>query len=73
MLEISDSLQGGEDDDSRLRILLVANEFPWPERSGYRIRLANMLRGLAEAGSVDFIILHDGTEKALGDLNSNQV
>ncbi|MEI6571051.1 MAG: glycosyltransferase family 4 protein [Actinomycetes bacterium] len=73
MLEIRDSLKGGEDDDSRLRILCVADEFPWPERTGYKIRLANMLRGLAEAGSVDLIILHPGEEGELGDLDSNQV
>lgn len=72
MLEIRDSLKGREDKGAPLRILCVANESPWPERSGYRIRLANMLRGLAEAGSVDFIILHDGTASALGDLDSNE-
>jgi len=35
------------------RILCVADEFPWPPTSGYRIRLANALAGLAEVGEVD--------------------
>ena len=41
-----------------LRILCVADERPWPERSGYRIRLANALRGLARVGTVDLLVLH---------------
>jgi glycosyltransferase involved in cell wall biosynthesis len=41
-----------------LRILCVADERPWPERSGYRIRLANVLRGLARVGTVDLLVLH---------------
>lgn len=40
------------------RILCVADERPWPERSGYRIRLANVLRGLGRAGTVDLLVLH---------------
>jgi glycosyltransferase involved in cell wall biosynthesis len=41
----------------------VADEWPWPERSGYRIRLANVLRGLARLGAVDLLVLHgEGAE-----------
>lgn len=46
------------DADRAPRILCVADEWPWPERSGYRIRLANVLRGLARLGSVDLLVLH---------------
>lgn len=46
-----------------LRILCIADEIPWPERTGYRIRLANMLRGLAHAGAVDLMILHSGDDE----------
>jgi polysaccharide biosynthesis protein PslH len=35
------------------RILCVADEFPWPPTSGYRIRLMTMLAGLAEVGDID--------------------
>jgi glycosyltransferase involved in cell wall biosynthesis len=35
------------------RILCVADEFPWPPTSGYRIRLGTVLAGLAEVGDVD--------------------
>ena len=48
------------------RILCVADERPWPERSGYRIRLANVVRGLADAGEVDLLVLH-GESGEVGD------
>ena len=48
------------------RILCVADERPWPERSGYRIRLANVVRGLADAGEVDLLVLH-GESAEVGD------
>lgn len=55
-------MQGDDSGATRLRILCIADEFPWPERTGYRIRLANMLRGLAEVASVDLVILHPGDD-----------
>lgn len=36
-----------------MRILCVADEFPWPPTSGYRIRIGTTLAGLAELGDVD--------------------
>jgi polysaccharide biosynthesis protein PslH len=36
-----------------VRILCITDEYPWPATRGYRIRAANAVRGLAEAGSVD--------------------
>jgi glycosyltransferase involved in cell wall biosynthesis len=48
------------------RILCVADERPWPERTGYRIRLANVVRGLADAGEVDLLVLH-GEPDAVAD------
>ena len=51
---------GGAESNGRAhpRILCVADEHPWPERTGYRIRLANVLRALAAVGSVDLLVLH---------------
>ena len=46
-----------------LRILCIADEIPWPERTGYRMRLVNVLRGLAHAGAVDLMILHSGDDE----------
>lgn len=57
------------DPGAALRILCVADERPWPERSGYRIRLANVLRGLARVGAVDLLVLHgDPADAAALDL-----
>lgn len=36
-----------------MRILCIADEYPWPATNGYRIRVSNVLRGLARAGTVD--------------------
>ncbi len=36
-----------------VRTLVVAGEYPWPDNSGSRLRLATILRGLAHSGSVD--------------------
>jgi glycosyltransferase involved in cell wall biosynthesis len=36
-----------------VRTLVVAGEYPWPENSGSRLRLATVLRGLAGCGPVD--------------------
>jgi glycosyltransferase involved in cell wall biosynthesis len=36
-----------------VRTLVVAGEYPWPENSGSRLRLATVLRGLARCGTVD--------------------
>lgn len=37
----------------RPRILCVAEDFPWPSRDGYRIRLSNVVKALAEVGELD--------------------
>ncbi len=36
-----------------MRTLVVAGEYPWPDNSGSRLRLATVLRGLAACGTVD--------------------
>ena len=36
-----------------MRTLVVAGEYPWPENSGSRLRLATVLRGLSRCGPVD--------------------
>ena len=47
-----------------MRILCVAEDFPWPAHSGYRIRLGNVIRALAEVGDVDcFFVLNDGMDR----------
>ncbi len=38
-----------------MRTLCVAGVYPWPAEDGYRLRLANMLRALADLGEVDFL------------------
>lgn len=48
-----------------MRILAVAELYPWPAVDGYRQRLDHMLRGLTGAGSVDLFCLagpHDVTD-----------
>ena len=43
-----------------MNILCITDEYPWPATRGYRIRAANAVRGLAEAGSVDlFCVVSD--------------
>lgn len=43
-----------------MRILCITDEYPWPATRGYRIRAANAVRGLAQAGSVDlFCVVSD--------------
>ncbi len=37
----------------RPRILCVAEDFPWPSRDGYRIRLSNVVRALSEVGDLE--------------------
>lgn len=37
-----------------MQILVAANTFPWPEVSGARIRLSNILRALGRVGEIDF-------------------
>src|SRR4051794_36991383 len=36
-----------------VRILCIADDYPWPATNGLRIRLANVVEGLAAAGDVD--------------------
>lgn len=62
MSVVGEPIQGDDSGPTPLRILCIADEFPWPERTGYRIRLANMLRGLGEVGVVDLMILHPGDD-----------
>src|SRR5579864_762352 len=38
----------------QISILCIAEEFPWPPVTGYRVRLANVLHALSEIGEVDF-------------------
>lgn len=38
-----------------MKILLVAEDLPWPENNGYRIRLSNIARALGDAGSVHVV------------------
>lgn len=38
-----------------MRVLVVADEYPWPARSGYRQRLAWIVRTLAGHATVDFL------------------
>jgi polysaccharide biosynthesis protein PslH len=40
-----------------VRILCLSDEYPWPATSGYRLRLQNILKGLAEAGDVDLFCM----------------
>lgn len=42
-----------------MRILAVAELYPWPTVDGYRQRLDHMLRGLSAAGSVELFCLAD--------------
>jgi len=44
---------------SRLRMLVVGQTFPWPEITGARMRLANVIRGLSRLGDVDLFTLVD--------------
>jgi glycosyltransferase involved in cell wall biosynthesis len=39
-----------------LRILVVADVFPWPARDGYRLRLASVLNALSGVGTVDLFV-----------------
>jgi glycosyltransferase involved in cell wall biosynthesis len=39
--------------EPRLRILVVAQDFPWPATYGSRIRLANVVRALGQVGDID--------------------
>lgn len=47
-----------------VRILFVAEQYPWPATDGYRRRMDHMVAGLALAGEVDVVALHrEGTAK----------
>ncbi|MCB1257227.1 MAG: glycosyltransferase [Microthrixaceae bacterium] len=41
-----------------MRILVVAEQYPWPAADGYRRRLDHMVKGLAKLGQVDVVALH---------------
>jgi len=40
-----------------MRTLVVSGEYPWPVNSGSRLRLATVLRGLADCGPVDLFAM----------------
>ncbi len=63
MSGVGEPIQGDDSGPAPLRILCIADEIPWPERTGYRMRLANVLRGLAQAGTVDLMILHSADDE----------
>lgn len=44
----------------RPRILCLVDAFPWPARDGYRIRMNQIIRALAQAGSVDLFAVSRG-------------
>lgn len=39
-----------------MRVLVVADEYPWPARSGYRLRLAEVVRTLSAGAQVDLLV-----------------
>lgn len=39
-----------------MRILCVVNDWPWPTRSGFNIRMNHILRALGEMGTVDLVV-----------------
>jgi glycosyltransferase involved in cell wall biosynthesis len=45
---------------SSLRILCVADEYPWPAVNGYRLRLAAVVEALAGLGEVDLFVAVGG-------------
>jgi glycosyltransferase involved in cell wall biosynthesis len=49
-----------------MRVLVVTDEHPWPARTGYRLRLAEVLRTLATTCTVDLIAV-DFDPAAAGD------
>jgi hypothetical protein len=48
---------------SSRRVLVVGHTIPWPEVSGTRMRLANVLRGLAGLGEIDLFVLTNQEER----------
>jgi glycosyltransferase involved in cell wall biosynthesis len=48
-----------------MNILVVSQTPPWPEVTGARIRLANMLRGLQRLGEIDLFVLADPDQSVL--------
>ena len=45
-----------------MRILCIADAYPWPETDGYRQRVANVARGLSDAGEVDLFAVTEREE-----------
>ena len=39
-----------------MRVLFVAEVYAWPPTDGYRLRMANMIEGLAEVADVDLLV-----------------
>lgn len=48
-----------------MRILFIADEFPWPQWTGYRQRLSFVLRTLVAEGTVDFLAVVVDDSKTL--------
>jgi glycosyltransferase involved in cell wall biosynthesis len=47
---------------SAMRVLLVANNVPWPPRGGGLIRLAQVVGAMVKVADVDLFIIHDPTQ-----------
>src|SRR3954467_13544260 len=50
-----------------MRILVAADEYPWPARSGYRQRLHWLLRTMSASGAVDLLIPREQPPGVLAD------
>jgi glycosyltransferase involved in cell wall biosynthesis len=50
-----------------MRILVVAHTFPWPETSGGRMRVANVVRALSRAGEVEVFSIVSKRERQEAD------
>lgn len=45
-----------------MKILVVAQTYPWPQTTGARMRLANVLWGLGRVGEIDLCVLADADQ-----------
>jgi polysaccharide biosynthesis protein PslH len=53
-------LARSDEGDFVVRILCIADDCPWPQHSGRRVRLANIILALGTLGTVDcFVVLND--------------
>jgi glycosyltransferase involved in cell wall biosynthesis len=51
--------------ESPLRILMVAEDFPWPPFGGGSVRLVKIVEALTSLGEVDLLTLYDGRRTVL--------